>query len=136
MIVLDVFTALVGTAIGGWWLHGAVRTWRGGARFSSSPFFRVQPYRRREHIDRCAPAVAGLILCVDLVFIGVLLSPDSKGGNGQSTGGPLSLVAGLAYLGAVVFTVCALGIRYFNRPRFLVPPPLRAASGAGGGRRR
>jgi hypothetical protein len=128
VIVLDAFTALLVTTIGGWWLHGAVRMWRGGARFSSSPLFRVQSHRRREHIDRCAPAVAGLILCVDLVLIGVLLSPDSKGGSGQSTDDPLSLVAGLAYLGAVVFTVCALGIRYFNRPRFLVPPPLRATS--------
>ena len=127
MIVLDIFTALLVTAIGGWWLYGAVRMWRGGARFSAHPFFRVQPQGRREHIDRCAPAVAALILCVDLVFIGVLLEPSSKAGNVQSTdGGPLSVAVALGFCGAVVFALCAIAIRYLGRPRFLVPPPLRA----------
>ena len=128
MIGLEAFTAALLASIGGWWLSGAVRTWRGVGRFSAHPFFRVQPERRRENIDRCAPAVALALLCWALVFVCVIFLPNSSGkGPKPAADAALTFALTLGFFGAAGFAVCAIVIRYFNRPRFLVPPSLRSA---------
>jgi hypothetical protein len=135
MIVLEAFTALLLAAIGGWWLSGAVRTWRGAGRFSTHEFFRVQSAQRKENIDRCAPAVAIALLCCAAVFVCVIFAPASTGSGAKPASGSLvSALGGFAALGFFGFGICAIVIRYFNRPRFLVPPPLRSAPGVATGR--
>jgi hypothetical protein len=128
VILLEAFTAALVASIGVWWLRGAVRTWRGVGRFSAHPFFRVQTEQRRENIDRCAPAVAIALLCWALVFVCVIFVPDSSGKDPQpAVDAVLDFVLMLGFFGAAGFAVCAIVIRYFNRPRFLVPPSLRSA---------
>jgi hypothetical protein len=58
VIAIEAIAAAVMTAVGTWWLRDAVSTWHGGRPLSCHPFFRVQPARRRSHIDRCSLTVA------------------------------------------------------------------------------
>lgn len=132
-----VFSALVFAVVGGWWLRGAVRMWRGGSRFSAHPIFRVQGEQRRENIDRCAPTVAVAILCDALIFACLAFLPGNPG-NGEQTALDHVLSAMVGFAGLALFgsAFCAIVIRYYNRPRFLVPPSLRSAPGVAKRKRR
>jgi hypothetical protein len=119
--VIEAIATAVMTAVGTWWLRGAVRTWRGGTPLSCQPFFRVQPAQRKRHIDRCSLAVAAAELCWALTVFCAIFVPDAPAK-------PAPLVsAGLAlgFLGGAISAGCAVAIRLVGRPRFLIPPALR-----------
>lgn len=121
MIAIGAFAAAVMAAIGAWWLRGAVRTWRGGRTLSCHPFFRVQPDRRKGHIDRCSLTVALAELCWALTVFCAIFMPDAP-----ARPAPLvSAGVALGFLGAAFFSASAVAIRLGRHPRFLIPPPLR-----------
>jgi hypothetical protein len=121
VIAIEAIAAAVMTAVGTWWLRGAVSTWRGGRPLSSHPFFHVQPARRKSHIDRCSLTVAIAELCWALTVFSAMFVPGAPAR-------PAPLVsAGIAvgFLGGAIFAAGAVAIRLGRRPRFLIPPPLR-----------
>jgi hypothetical protein len=121
VIVLDALVAAVMAAVGAWWLRGALSTWRGGQPLSSHAFFRVQPDRRKGHIDRCSLAVALTELCWALTVFCASFLP-----NAPARPAPLaSAGTALGFFGAAFFSVSAVAIRLGRHPRFLIPPPLR-----------
>lgn len=121
MFVVDLIGAAVWCAVAVFWAQGAVRTWRGTRNVSSSPLFRVQSTERRRNIDRCAPCVALLLLCVSVTFVAALAAPE------RATAAPTwsTTVGALGFFGAVAALILGLSVRYTTRPRFLVPPALR-----------
>jgi hypothetical protein len=121
--VLEAFVAAVGAAVGAWWLRGAVSTWRGGRPLSSHPLFRVQPTRRKGHIDRCSLPVAIAELCWALTIFCAIFLPAGPAKPAPVVSAGIALSA----VGAAIAAGCAVTIRYSRHPRFLIPPPLRSA---------
>lgn len=123
MIVIDLMGAAIWCAVAVFWAQGAVRTWRGTWNLSSSAWFRVQSSERRRNIDRCAPCVAILLLCVTVTFVAAIWLPA----HGPARPTWLAMIGSLGFFGAVAALILSLSVRYTARPRFLVPPALRTA---------
>jgi hypothetical protein len=95
VVVVDVMGAAIWSAVAVFWMQGAVRTWRGTWNLSSSWLFRVQSAERRRNIDRCAPCVALLLLCVSVTFVAAIAMP-----NRPPAPTWLTTVGALAFFGA------------------------------------
>jgi hypothetical protein len=125
VLILRLFTAVVLAGVCLFWSVGAVRTWRGERDFSTHPFFRVQPQRRKDNIDRCVVAVA-LVL---FFLAGILVESIFFAANAAQTPEPVGAATAVSFLGLVLATVLALLVRAVNRPKFIVPRHLRARPG-------
>jgi hypothetical protein len=121
VIVVNVMGAVIWSTVAVFWVQGAVRTWRGTRNLSASPLFRVQSIERGGHIDRCAPCVAVLLVCVSVMFVAAIAAPDQE----AATPAWQTTVIGLGFFGAAAALFLSLSVRYTTRPRCLVPPPLR-----------
>lgn len=126
MLVLKLIAAVTFVGICFWWASGAVRTWRGEGNFSTHPFFRVQPQRRKDNIDRCVAAVSLVLFFAASIFVESIFFSA----NANQTPKPVQAATAVSFLGLVFSTVLSILVRSVNRPKLIVPPHLRGRSGA------
>lgn len=113
------------------------RLWQGrpGRRMSQGKWNPTVDTEARLSYDR-----GGLALGFELLFFAVFIEAIGVAGAlpAQDLGYRLALidVAAIAFLGFMISIGLFLTIKYYNRPKMLVPPPMRGEPGVIAGRRR
>jgi len=81
----------------------------------------------------------GLAFGVALLFFAIMIAEVGIFGphlaQGHSDSAPVGAIAGISFLGFLLFMGLFVIIKYFNWPKMLVPPPLRGEPGVIAGRR-
>jgi hypothetical protein len=128
--------------LGVWALVITVRQWTGrrpGRPLSGRMGARTL-YGRMDTEARRAYDRGGLAFGFMLFFFAVFIADIGIAGPHLAEGSgcivALSAIAGISFIGAMLSTVLFWSIKYFNRPKMLVPPRLRGEPGAIAGRRR
>jgi hypothetical protein len=135
VLVADVAVAVI-LGWSSWYvLRAALRTWRG----AGTPLSRQSATALMDPEARAGFSRGALAFGLGWAFMAIFLAGFALA-KGLHTSAHNRIVGGLLSAAAVAMIVCiGLGVSVveFNRPKFLVPPPLRGEPGAfAAGRRR